>query len=72
LADDLAQALAERGAEDLQAVLAARTGMMAFAHATMLWLDDPSIDLRVRLDRAHHALTALLAESDSEKSTFVI
>ena len=60
LADALAAALRARGIADLQAVLAARTGMAAFAHATIAWLDDPTPGLGERLDLAHGALTALL------------
>ena len=64
LADALAAALRARGVADLQAVLAARTGMAAFAHATISWLDDPEPGLGERLDLAYRALKALLARGD--------
>ena len=61
LADALAAALEARGTVDLKAVLAARIGMAAFAHATITWLDDPEPGLAERLDLASHELKALLA-----------
>ena len=64
LADALAAALQARGVADLRAVLAARIGMAAFAHATVCWLDDPEPGLGERLDLAYRALKALLADSD--------
>ena len=60
LADALAIALKARGATDLQSVLAARTGMAAFALATVAWLEHPGLGLGERLDLAFHALTAML------------
>ncbi len=60
LAEALAAALKARGVADLQAVLAARTGMAAFVQATISWLDDPVPGLGERLDLAHGALKALL------------
>ena len=60
LADALAAALQARGVADLRAVLAARTGMAAFAHATLSWLDDPGLGLGERLDLAHRELNALV------------
>ncbi len=63
LADALAAALKARGVADLQAVLAARTGMAAFAHATVSWLDDPGLGLGERLDLAHRELKAMLTET---------
>ncbi len=63
LADALAAALQARGVAKLQAALAARTGMAAFAHATVAWLEDPEPGLGERLDLACRALKALLAES---------
>ena len=62
LADALAAALKARGVADLRAVLAARTGMAAFVHATLSWLDDPEVGLGERLDLAFRELKALLAE----------
>ncbi len=64
LADALAAALKARGVADLQAVLAARTGMAAFAHATISWLDDPGVGLGERLDLALSELKALVGKSD--------
>jgi len=63
LADALAAALQARGVADLRAALAARTGMAAFAQATLAWLDDPGQGLGERLDLAFRELKALLAES---------
>jgi len=60
LAEALASALMDRGAGELQAVLAARTGMAAFAHATISWLDDPAKKLSDRLDLTYEALKSLL------------
>lgn len=60
LADALAEALVLRGVDDLAAMLAARTGMMAFAHAAVTWLADPTLDLNTRLDRTQASLTTLL------------
>ena len=49
-----------RGAEELGAVLAAHTGMAAFAQATISWLNDPELELAERLDLALRALKTLL------------
>ncbi len=59
LSDSLADALKSRGVEDLQAVLGARAGMAAFAHATIAWLDDPVPGLPQRLDLALAAFKSL-------------
>lgn len=59
LADALAIALKARGATDLQAVLAARTGMAAFAFATVAWLEDPAPSLGEHLDLAFDELTTM-------------
>lgn len=56
----LALALKGRGVSDLQATLAARTGLAAFAHATLSWLDDADPGLDERLDQAERALRSLL------------
>lgn len=64
LADALAAALKARGVADLRAVLAARTGIAAFVHATLSWLDDPNVGLGERFDLAFREMKALLAESD--------
>jgi AcrR family transcriptional regulator len=63
LADALAIALKARGVTNLQALLAARTGMGAFALATTAWLDDPSISLAKRLDLAFGELKSMLKSS---------
>ena len=63
LTDALAAALKARGVADLRADLAARTGMAAFVHATLAWLDDPTMGIGERFDLAFHELNALLAES---------
>ena len=62
LADALAAALQARGVADLRAALAARTGMAAFVHATVSWLDDPGTGLGERLDLAFRELKALLTD----------
>ncbi len=63
LADALAAELATRGVEDVQAVLAARTGMAAFSYAVVSWLDDPGPGLGEHLDLALRALEGLLTKS---------
>ena len=65
LADALSAALKARGVADLRAELAARTGMAAFVHATVSWLDDPGRGLGERLDLAHRELKVLLTENGS-------
>jgi AcrR family transcriptional regulator len=65
LADALAAELKARGVADVQAVLAARTGMAAFGHAAVSWLDDPKSGLGEHLDLAFRELKALLTEIDS-------
>jgi AcrR family transcriptional regulator len=60
----LAAELKARGVADVRAVLAARTGMAAFVHATVSWLDDPGLGLGERLDLALSELKALLTEID--------
>jgi len=61
LANALAAALQARGFAELRAVLAAQTGMAAFVHATIGWLDDPELGLGERLDLTYHELRTLLA-----------
>ena len=61
LSDSLAIALKARGEAELEALLAERTEMAAFALATTAWLDDPSPDLGARLNLAFTALTLMLA-----------
>ena len=63
LADLLAAALKEKGVADLPAVLAARTGMAAFVHATASWLADAKPSLGERLDLTASVLKSLLIES---------
>ncbi len=60
LADALAAALRARGVAELRAFLAARIGMTAFAHVTLCWLDDPSVELGERFDLAFSELKSLL------------
>lgn len=60
LSDALALALRSRDVPDLQALLAARAGMAAFAHATIAWLGNDEPGLADRLDRAERALRAVL------------
>jgi len=67
LADALAAALTARGVADLPAALAARTGMAAFVHATVSWLDDPGLGLGERLDLARRELKALWTESEGHR-----
>ena len=59
LADALAEALKARGVGDLPATLAARAGVMAFAHATVSWLDDPAPSLDERLGLTLRSLKTL-------------
>ena len=65
LADALAAALRARGVAALPAELAARTGMSAFVHATLLWLRDPTWSLAKRLARVESELMALLSQTHS-------
>ena len=60
LADALARALRARGVPELHAALAARTGMAAFAHVTLSWLEDVEPGLGERLDLAQQALKTIL------------
>ncbi len=61
LGDALAAALRARGVGDLRAVLAARTGMAAFVHATLSWLNDPTVELGEHFDLAFREMKAVLA-----------
>ena len=63
LADALAGALGARGVGERQALLAARTGMAAFTHATIAWLGAPEPGLSERLDQVLGDLRALLGAS---------
>ncbi len=65
LSGALALALQLRGVSDLQASLAARAGLAAFAQATISWLEneEPGLEepsLAERLSLAEQALRALL------------
>ena len=60
LSEALALALKARDVPDLQAALAARAGMAAFAHATISWLEHEEPGLLQRLDLAEQALRVLL------------
>lgn len=63
LANALAFALEARMVANAKAELAARIGMIAFAHATLAWLEDPSTGLADRLDRVADELASLLTAS---------
>lgn len=67
LADALADALKKRGIADLRAILAARTGMAAFTHATLAWLDDPVMSFGERIDLIGLELKAIWAEGNEAK-----
>ena len=60
LSEALAAALMARGVGAVQATLAARTGMAAFAQATLAWLDDPARGLSHHLDTVYSELRVLL------------
>ncbi len=68
LADALAAALRARGVGEQPALLAARTGMAAFTHATTAWLDEPKSGLAERLDVALRDLRQLLAPDPTRTS----
>lgn len=67
LADALAAALQARNIPDLRAVLAARTGMAAFAQSIAAWLDDSGQALGQHLDQVERELRLLLASSDDNR-----
>ena len=60
LADALAAALRASGVAEQPAMLAARTGMAAFTHVTIAWLNGPEHGLADRLDLALQDLRTLL------------
>ena len=60
LSGALAHALKARAVPDLNAILAARAGVAAFAHATISWLESEKPGLAERLDLAERALKAVL------------
>lgn len=66
LADALAAALQARGVGEQSALLAARTGIAAFAHATVAWLDTPEPGLLKRLNLVLQDLRALLGPNVRE------
>jgi AcrR family transcriptional regulator len=55
----LAAALQKRGVERKLALLTARTGMAAFDHAALCWLEDPKTGLDDHLKRAFRTLRGL-------------
>lgn len=59
LADVLAEGLRARGVADAVAMLAARAGMTAFAHATVAWLDKAEPGLPARLAEVRRDLHAM-------------
>ncbi len=61
LADALASALRHRGVDNGLATLAARTGMAAFSHAAISWIEHPALDFGGHLDRAFRELRGLTA-----------
>ncbi|MGF6852882.1 hypothetical protein [Paraburkholderia sp. CI3] len=63
LADALTAALKARGVAELQAVLAARTGVAAFVYATVSWLEDPGFSLAERLDLAFRELKVTVTDA---------
>jgi hypothetical protein len=60
LADAIAGALRGRGVDEQPALLASRTAIAAFTHATIAWLECPEPILGDRLDFALSDLRALL------------
>lgn len=61
LADALAAALRARDVPEVEAVLAARTGMAAFAHAVISWLEGADGGLGVHLDLTERALKTIVS-----------
>jgi AcrR family transcriptional regulator len=68
LADSLAELLKKRGVGELQATLAAQTGMAAFVDATVSWLNDPNLELGERLDLALKELKTMMSTSTNTSS----
>ena len=68
LADALAAALRARGVGEQPAALAARTGMAAFTHATIAWLEEPEPGLAERLDLVLRDLRQILASDRTQAS----
>ncbi len=62
LTEALTAALGARGVAEIRAALAAQAGMAAFAHAILLWLDDPEGGLGARFDLVFGEMRSLLAE----------
>jgi hypothetical protein len=61
LISDLSGALRRRGVEDRAAMLAAQVGMAVFGHAANAWFENPSLGLRIHLERAFPTLHGLSA-----------
>jgi len=53
----------QEGVAELQAVLAARTGMAAFVYATVSWLEDPAFSLDERLELAFRELKMMVTNA---------
>lgn len=64
LVNALASGLQKRGVAALRAALASQAAMGGLAQATLGWLDDPTVELRERIDDTARELKALLAESE--------
>lgn len=60
LAIALTGALKARGVPALEATLAARMGMAAFAHATTEWLDDAHLELATLFDDAQRTIARMI------------
>lgn len=60
LSNAIAHALKARSLSDLEAALAARVGVAAFAHVTLSWLENEKPGLAERLARSEQALKTLL------------
>lgn len=61
----LAEALERRGVPPLEAMLASRTGMMAFAQATADWLMDDRIGLSERFEFARQSINQMVTGSEA-------
>ena len=59
LSDALAKALEDRGVHPFEAILAARTGMAAFAHDTTEWFRDDTIGLDERFNRSRRIIARM-------------
>ncbi len=63
----VAAALERRGVEPRLATLASGAGMAVLGHAVSAWFEDPSVSLRVYLERAFRDLTRLSGASSPEE-----